>query len=115
MHDLSTFWGFLGNPWVPAGVDLHDPRISPSHMDMGKFPSKVLAFACARDNLCEEVEVLLKKVEGRPGKVVKHFRLDRCDHAWDKSCKHCPRERKVRSLRNRDKVTHWKIGLIPVI
>ncbi|KAL3428858.1 Alpha/Beta hydrolase protein [Aspergillus tetrazonus] len=72
--------------YVPAGVDLHDPRISPSHMDMGRFPSRVLAFTCARDNLCEEVEVLLKKVEGCPGKVVTHFRLDKCDHAWDKSC-----------------------------
>ena len=72
--------------YVPAGVDLQDPRISPSYMDLGRFPSRVLVFTCAQDSLCEEVEVLLKKVGGRPGKVVAHFRLDKCDHAWDKSC-----------------------------
>lgn len=83
-------------PWVatlfndcytPPPIDRKSPAISPYYIDGDRFPNNVLLITCGTDNLAPEAEELAKKIESVPGKYVVQRRMEKCDHAWDKSYK----------------------------
>ncbi|KAJ5547849.1 hypothetical protein N7513_005083 [Penicillium frequentans] len=76
---LRVFFGC----WIPDGVDMRDPRISPGLADAERFPRNVLIITAGHDSLAEEAERLAEKLRVDPGRNVVAERMDRCNHGWD--------------------------------
>lgn len=76
---LRVFYGC----WIPDGIDMRDPRISPGLADAEKFPKNVLIITAGQDSLAEEAERLAEKLKVDPGRNVVVERMDGCDHGWD--------------------------------
>ncbi|KAJ5994115.1 hypothetical protein N7451_009839 [Penicillium sp. IBT 35674x] len=76
---LRVFFGC----WVPDGVDMRDPRISPGLADEDRFPRNVLIITAGHDSLAEEAERLAEKLRVDPARNVVAERMDRCNHGWD--------------------------------
>ncbi|KAJ5651105.1 uncharacterized protein N7484_004828 [Penicillium longicatenatum] len=70
--------------WIPDGVDMKDPRISPGLADPARFPKNVLMITAGHDSMAEEAERLAEKLREDPERNVVAERMDRCNHGWDK-------------------------------
>jgi len=73
--------------YAPPGVDRKDPKVSPCFSPPEDFPNDVVMITCACDNLCPESEELAQKIAAVPEKHVVCRRMEKCNHAWDKSTK----------------------------
>ncbi|KAJ6088655.1 hypothetical protein N7486_009916 [Penicillium sp. IBT 16267x] len=69
--------------WIPEGVDMRDPRISPGLADAARFPRNVLIITAGHDSMAEESERLAERLSLDPGRNVVAERMDRCNHGWD--------------------------------
>ncbi|EMC90834.1 hypothetical protein BAUCODRAFT_80751 [Baudoinia panamericana UAMH 10762] len=81
--ELSTLFN---NSYAPSPP--HDPKnplLSPALIPADRFPDNVLVITCACDSLAPETEGLAERIKAVPGKHLVHRRLEKCDHAWDKS------------------------------
>lgn len=69
--------------WVPEGIDMRDPRISPGLADVERFPKNVMIITAGHDNMAEEAERFAEKLKVDPERRVVAERMDRCNHGWD--------------------------------
>ncbi|KAJ5924122.1 hypothetical protein N7466_008309 [Penicillium verhagenii] len=82
--------------WIPEGVDMMDPRISPGLAEAERFPAKVLMITAGYDSMAEESERLAEKLKQDPERRVVCERMDRCNHGWDLKAEPGTREWELR-------------------
>ncbi|KAJ5758853.1 hypothetical protein N7520_006009 [Penicillium odoratum] len=85
---MRVFWGC----WIPEGVDMRDPRISPGLADSARFPRNVLMITAGYDYLAEESERFAEKLRRDLDRRVVCERMDRCNHGWDQKAEPGTRE-----------------------
>ncbi|EXJ86755.1 hypothetical protein A1O3_03709 [Capronia epimyces CBS 606.96] len=78
---------FFNNCYLPPGIDRKQPTVSPFFSRMENVPDEIVIITCAGDNLCGEAESVAQRLSDMPGKHVSLRRMEKCNHAWDKSTK----------------------------
>jgi acetyl esterase/lipase len=78
---------FFANCYLPAGIDGKQPTVCPAFSRLENVPDNVTITTCACDNLCMEGEAVAQRISDMPGKHCSQLRMEKCNHAWDKSTK----------------------------